>query len=174
MNKFDNILIKIIRQLFPRISDKKLSFLIQFFKFGIVGLSNTIISYSIYCLTLYVLKPFQLQYDYFIGNILSFVLSVLWSFYWNNKFVFKLEEGKKRNLFFALSKTYISYSFTGIILTNILSYIWIDTLGVPKYIAPIINLVISVPLNFVINKFWSFRSKSIEKNNDIVSDIENN
>ncbi len=160
MNKFDNILIKIIRQLFPRISDKKLSFLIQFFKFGIVGLSNTIISYSIYCLTLYVLKPFQLQYDYFIGNILSFVLSVLWSFYWNNKYVFKVENGKERNIFFALVKTYMSYAFTGLLLNNVFAYVWIDILGVNKNIAPLITLIISVPINFIMNKLWAFKTTS--------------
>ena len=30
---------------------------------------------------------------------------------------------------------------------------------VSEFVAPIINLLISVPINFVINKFWAFRGK---------------
>ena len=56
-------------------------------------------------------------------------------------------------------KTYVSYGFTGIVLNNILSYLWIEKLGISKYIAPLFNLVLSVPLNFIINKFWAFRTK---------------
>lgn len=53
--------------------------------------------------------------------MVGFAISVLWSFYWNNKFVFTVGNGQKRNLLKALLKTYILYGFTGIILNNILS-----------------------------------------------------
>lgn len=129
----------------------------QFIKFGIVGVSNTIISYLLNVLVLYILASFNLPWDWLAGNIVAFLLSVLWSFYWNNKYVFTLEEGKERNIGRALLKTYIAYGFTGIILTNILSFIWINCFEISKYIAPLINLVISVPLNFIINKRWAFK-----------------
>ena len=129
----------------------------QFIKFGIVGVSNTIISYLLNVLVLYILASFNLSWDWLAGNIVAFLLSVLWSFYWNNKYVFTLEEGKERNIGRALLKTYIAYGFTGIILTNILSFIWINCFEISKYIAPLINLVISVPLNFIINKRWAFK-----------------
>ncbi len=131
----------------------------QFIKFGIVGVSNTVISYLLNVLVLYTLASFNLSWDWLMGNIVAFVLSVLWSFYWNNKYVFTLEEGKERSIGKALLKTYISYGFTGIILTNILSYVWINCFGISKYIAPLINLVVSVPLNFIINKLWAFKAE---------------
>ena len=59
----------------------------------------------------------------------------------------------------ALLKTYMAYGFTGIILNNILSFIWIDKVGISKFIAPLINLIVSVPLNFIINKLWAFKSE---------------
>jgi putative flippase GtrA len=31
--------------------------------------------------------------------------------------------------------------------------------GVSKLIAPILNLLVSVPVNFLLNKFWAFRTK---------------
>lgn len=132
--------------------------LAQFVKFGIVGVSNTAISYGINVLVLKVLQPYGVGWDYIAGNTIAFLLSVLWSFYWNNKYVFKTGEGKNRNLLKALLKTYIAYGFTGIILTNILSYVWIDFFGVSKYVAPLINLIISIPLNFIINKAWAFKT----------------
>lgn len=58
-----------------------------------------------------------------------------------------------------LLKTYASYSVTGIVINNILSWLWIDILGESKLIAPIINPLISVPLNFIFNKFWAFKEE---------------
>ncbi len=77
----------------------------------------------------------------------------------DNKYVFTIEEGKSRSIGKALLKTYVSYGFTGIILNNILSWIWVSVLCISKYIAPIINLVASVPINFFMNKLWAFREK---------------
>ena len=81
----------------------------------------------------------------------------MWSFYWNNKYVFKVERGKKRSLMKTLIKTYISYSFSGVVLNNILSLFWINVLNISKYVAPFFNMVISVPVNFLINKFWAYK-----------------
>ena len=133
--------------------------LVQFVKFGIVGVSNTVVSYVINVLVLLLMKPMNVSWDYFVGNVVSFLLSVLWSFYWNNKYVFTLEEGQSRSMGKALLKTYISYGFTGIILNNILSWIWVSVMGISKYIAPIINLLASVPINFFMNKLWAFKEK---------------
>lgn len=139
--------------------------LIEFVKFGIVGLSNTAVSYIIYVLVLQIFSLINLRfrYDYFVGNVVSFVLSVLWSFYWNNKYVFKVKDGEKRNIFSALLKTYMTYAFTGLILNNILAYVWIDIFHIHKMIAPLITLIVSVPINFILNKLWAFRTKKITK-----------
>lgn len=138
--------------------DEKVQGVIEFVKFGIIGLSNTIISYVIYIIVLWVLNSTKVipQIDYLVAQFISFMLSVLWSFYWNHRFVFE-EDNKKRNVLHALFKTYISYAFTGLFLNSILSIVWVEILHWPKIIAPIINLLVSVPLNFVMNKFWAFK-----------------
>lgn len=140
-------------------TEAKVDSLTQFVKFGIVGVSNTAVSYVINVLVLLALADYGLSWDYVAANIVAFVLSVLWSFYWNNRFVFTVGEGQQRNIGKALLKTYISYSFTGIILNNILSYVWIDVFSISKLIAPLINLIVSVPLNFIINKLWAFKTE---------------
>ena len=96
--------------------------------------------------------------DYLVAQFFGFVLSVLWSFYWNRRFVFK-EGAEKVSWPVALLKTYASYAFTGILLNSILSFLWVEYLHIPKLIAPVINLLVSVPLNFILNKFWAFGEK---------------
>lgn len=146
---------KICLKLHIKLTDNKIETLVQFIKFGIIGLSNTLLSYVIYLLTLLLLKPLNLSWDYFVGSVLSFVLSVLWSFYWNNRLVFT-KKSEKRSILKSLLKTYASYAFTGIVLGNLLLFLWVAVLGIPKTLAPLLSLVITVPLNFILNKFWAF------------------
>lgn len=151
----------LIDKLHFKFLEKKWDLFFQFVKFGIVGVSNTLISYMLYTSGLLIMRYFMLfgQMDYLVAQIVSFILSVLWSFFWNNRMVFVLEEGKKRSIWRALLKTYVSYSFTGLFLNSILLVLWVQVLGISEFIAPFINLIISVPTNFLINKFWAFRTK---------------
>lgn len=153
---FVELLFKIIKK---DLTDKKRQTFKEFLQFGLVGVSNTIISYLLYVVTLLLVSKSGVKFDYIIANIVSWLLSVLWSFYWNNKFVFKKEEGEKRNIWAALFKTYVSCGFTGLILNNILSVLWVSVLHISKMLAPIINLVISIPINFFMNKLWAFGKK---------------
>lgn len=156
-----------MKRIFEKLNDKNSNTwigLIQFAKFGIVGVTNTILSYALNVGVLFILMPFDLSFDYLVANVISFVISVLWSFYWNNKYVFNVGNGEKRVLWKTLIKTYISYGFSGIILNNILSWLWITIIGISKFIAPLINLIVSVPLNFFINKWWAFKTEDSDLN----------
>lgn len=153
---FVELLFKIIRK---DLTDKNRQTFKEFLQFGLVGVSNTVVSYLLYVVTLVLVSKSGVTFDYIIANVVSWVLSVLWSFYWNNKFVFKKEEGEHRNIWAALFKTYVSYGFTGLILNNVLSVIWVSVLHVSKMIAPIINLIINIPINFFLNKIWAFGKK---------------
>lgn len=149
----------IINLVHKEFSENLFNSLMQFIKFGIVGISNVLISYILYVLFLLIFQQFVFfkKIDYIIAQSIAFPLSVLWSFYWNNKMVFTVKEGHKRRVWKALFKTFIAYSFTGLFLNNILLYLWIQMFGISEFIAPFINLVVSVPTNFLINKFWAFK-----------------
>lgn len=168
------------------LTEKQWESLLQFIKFCMVGVTNTAISYCLNALTILLLAPtvlsqqasigtFVFSPDVMIGIAVSFTLSVLWSFYWNNRLVFTLKDGQKRNWFAALIKTYCAYAFTGIILAAVLSWLWVDVLHVHKLIAPLLNLVISIPVNFLLNKLWAFRSKDDNsdktKNEEVKEDL---
>lgn len=127
--------------------------LIQFIKFSLVGLSNTIVHYLVYLICTF------LGLHYMFANFCAFTISVLNSFYWNNKYVFKEQNTGQRYWVQVLVKTYIAYGITGLLLSSILLYVEIDLCDINELIAPILNLCITTPLNFIINKFWAYREK---------------
>lgn len=142
-----------------KMSDALWQKFMQFVKFALVGLSNTIVSYILY---LIFLKLFQLlsvfeNSDYLIAQIIAYILSIFWAFYWNQKYVFKTDASIV--WWKALIKSFISYSFAGVFLNSALSYIWVEKFGISKFIVPIINLLINIPVNFFMNKLWAFRGK---------------
>ena len=109
-------------------------------------------------LVIWILTPYNISFDYLIGSVLGFIISVLWSFFWNNKLVFN-KDAEKRSIWKSLLKTYLSYAATGIVLANALLYIFVDLMGISKAVAPFVGLLITVPLNFVLNKYWAFRKE---------------
>ena len=121
-------------------------------KVCLVGVSKFAICCVVYAVAL------LLGFHWSVGSVLGFVISVLNAFYWNNKYVFTAGDGEHRSWWKALIKTYISYAFSGLILANALLFLWNDVLGIPELLGPIINLIITTPINFVINKLWAFRT----------------
>lgn len=132
-----------------KINNKKnlLNTTIEFIKFGIVGVSNTLISLCIY----YILVYFNM--NYIIANTIGFIISVLNAYYWNNKYVFNKTT---KGILQSLIKTFASYGVT-FVLSTVLLVIMVDYLNISQIIAPILNLIITIPLNFLLNKFWAFK-----------------
>lgn len=129
---------------------------VQFIKFGAVGLSNTFISLAIYYLLVF------LGCNYIVANTVGFIVSVLNAYYWNNKYVFKSDKEvvEKKSKVKKLAKVYISYGITFLLSTALL-YVMVDILHISEFIAPIINLCITTPLNFLLNKLWAFKKQSL-------------
>lgn len=127
--------------------------IIQFIKFGTVGAINTVLSYAITNGTYYLLHLHEQ-----ISNIIAFVITVFISFMLNGRFVFT-ENKEERKFWKSLLRVYASYSVTGVFLTAILLYIEEEIIGIPHYIATLMNLIVTVPINFILNKFWAYKEK---------------
>jgi len=130
---------------------------IQFIKFGLVGISNTAVGLGIYYLFI-LINPALYQ----VGNVIGWTLGVLNSVFWNRKFVFKDSTVHPLKI---LGKSYLAYGGS-LLLTVALLHIQIEWIGIPAAIAPLICLIFTVPLNFLVNKFWAFRSKNKTKENN--------
>ena len=158
LNKLWEILVFIldfiIRKVFRiSLSDAQWEAFLQFIKFGIVGVSNTLIHYFTYLICIFA------GCHYLIASVIGFLVSVLNAFYWNNKYVFIKEENATRSLWQAFLKTFLSYAGTGLVLENVLLVIWVRFLHVPEAIAPLVTLLITIPINFILNKFWAFKDR---------------
>jgi len=129
----------------------------QFIRFGLVGLSNTLISWACYYFFLWIDPDL-----YMVGSIIGGVVSIANAFFWNDRFVFKGNDNHWRSRLKRLGKTYISYSGTSL-LGMALLWIEVNLFHMNKAIVPPVNLVITIPLNFIINKFWTFRQKPLEE-----------
>ena len=130
--------------------------IIQFIKFGIIGALNTVISYLITNGCYY-----GLGWHEQISNIIAFIITVFISFMLNGQFVFNSEE--KRCFWKSLFKVYAAYSTTGLFLTAILLYIEEKIFGIPHYMATLMNLVVTVPINFILNKFWAYNDRKTKE-----------
>lgn len=133
----------------------------QFIKFGMVGALNTVLNYIItetgYFFLRSPLRDETLALQ--ISQTAAFVITVFISFLINNTMVFTKKEGETRNPWLTLLKTYVAYSVTGIFLNNLLVYIEMNIIHVSALIAPIINLIVDVPINFFLNKLWAYKTK---------------
>ena len=101
------------------------------------------------------------------GSIVGTIVSIANAFFWNDRYVFSGNENDWKSKLKRLGKTYISYGGTSI-LSNVMLWIEVVFFSFSKGIAPIVNLLVTIPLNFVINKFCTFRS-GVEKNEREIS-----
>lgn len=139
-----------------------MQFIKQLIGFGLVGVLNTTIGLVIYYLFILINTDW-----YILGNLVGFVVSTFNAYIWNSKFVFndkkKVDNLPKKRLRDSKSeilKTYLSYATT-LCLSTFLLYIWVDIFNISAIIAPIINLFITIPLNFLMNKYWVYKIKKV-------------
>jgi len=151
--------------------------LLQFIKFGIVGVANTFISEGVYALVV------LLGGHYILANFLGFTISVLNAYYWSNKYVFKAGEGTEKRVWWkVLLKTYAAYIW-GFLVNILLLALWVEVIHIGTYMVPVesflngfgitfldaetigelvaqmLCLPVTVPMNYFVNKYWAYRDK---------------
>ncbi len=120
----------------------------QVIKFGLVGVANTAI-----CFALIFFQEEVLGIGYKVSNPVAYFLSTLNSFYLNKKWTFKSEgKAKKEGMVFFLvigAAWFIQYV--------LLRYL-VESAGVNDLVAQTVGMVIFTGLNFLGQKFITFRS----------------
>lgn len=152
--------------------------LLQFIRFSLVGVLNTLISEGVYA----VLTYFNMHY--LPASWIGFSLSVLNAYFWNIKYVFREQAERERIVWWkSLYKTYVAY-MGGYVLNALLLVLWMDIVRFERWLegpagwfkavgypgvdavflagllAAGVNLVITGPVNYLINKYWAFGKKS--------------
>ena len=126
----------------------------QFIKFGIEGVSNTLISLAVYEACIF------LGVHYLLADPIGLVVSVVNAYYWNNRCVFG--DGQKKPFSHHVRMYFKSLAaYGGAAVVNLLLLaLWVEIVGIPEWLAPFINMAVTIPLNFLVNKYWTFGKKS--------------
>lgn len=120
---------------------------IRFGKFLVVGVINTSVTYIVYVF----LRLFSLSPE--ICNATGYVAGVINSFLWNKKWVFKTKNTNIiREVISFLVVFMISYGVQLYTFRLMLYYLLWN-----EYLAQFFGMVIYTILNFVLNRFFSFK-----------------
>ena len=111
----------------------------QILLFLVVGIMATVIDWVTYYFlcNVFSLSPY-------ISNILSFSISVLFNYMASAKWVFDFKKGS--------FMTFIIYSIIGLLLTELLLFIFIELLNLNKMLSKILATIITMIFNFLTRK----------------------
>ena len=132
--------------------------MVQVALFALVGFSSALVNLGVYNLILWGLRSLGVffGFDFLIAQFFGFVISVAWAFFFNRRYVFRAPGAPWKE---SLIKVYIAYSLTGIGLSSLLSLLWVYVFEIPKEVLSILNDCLCFPVNFLLNKYWSFRKR---------------
>ncbi len=122
----------------------------EWFKFILVGGFNTAHYYA-----WYVLFYSLCHISYLPSHIIATILSMIASYFLNVYFTYKEKPSWKSFLLFPLTQV------TNIVVQLICLVIFVDTLHVSAYIAPLVTAVVSVPITFIVTRRIIRVSKTI-------------
>jgi putative flippase GtrA len=121
--------------------------LIQFFKFGLVGVSNTAIAFVTYTL---LLKVFGVWY--LAASAIGFALGAVNGFRLNRRWTFREHVGD--------SLTPVRWAIVqsgGLAINEGLLYVLVHDVGVDKLVAQALAIVVVTVTTFLVNRAWTFR-----------------
>jgi putative flippase GtrA len=122
---------------------------VQFVKFGIVGISNTLITFAVYTL---LLKGFGVWY--LAASAIGFVVGAINGFLWNRRWTFRGHVGD------ALTPVRWGVVQTAGLGLNLgLLYLFVHDAGLDKLLGQAFATVIVTVLTFIANRAWTFRAR---------------
>lgn len=151
MNKLNELILKCLsyvkKYIYKDMTDGQMELLAQIIRFCFVGGVNTLVSYGVTVLCLF------LGYHLLVSNAVAFVISTACAFILNYLFVFNPRPCWWKGII----KSYCSYALTGIGLNSLLLYLLSNIMGVSEYLSPLLVLFVTIPCNFLLNKLWTFK-----------------
>jgi putative flippase GtrA len=121
--------------------------LVQFVKFGIVGVSNTVLAFAIYTV---LLKVFGVWY--LAASAIGFVVGAVNGFLLNRRWTFAGHVGD--------SLTPVRWGVVqgcGLALNEGLLYLFVDGVNIEKLLGQACATVIVTVITFFVNRAWTFR-----------------
>ena len=127
----------------------RMPLLVQFVKFGIVGVSNTLIFFAVYTL---LLKAFGVWYVAASG--IGFAIGAINGFLWNRAWTFRGHVGD------ALTPVrWFVVQTSGLLLNLGLVFLFVDGVGMDKLSGQAVTIAIVTTVTFFVNRAWTFRGQ---------------
>lgn len=123
---------------------------IQFIKFGIVGVSNTLLTAGIIWI---LLKELHCS-DYF-SNLIGYIVGLINSFIWNRKWTFESKAKVSVTVFKFILTFAISYLLQ---LGNL--YLMLHYTHIDPYFCQLLSIVVYTCINFGLNKYYTFKTNA--------------
>jgi putative flippase GtrA len=121
--------------------------IVQFAKFAIVGISNTLITFAVYTL---LLKGFGVWY--LAASAIGFIAGAVNGFLLNRRWTFRGHVGD------ALTPVrWFVVQGCGLALNEGLLYLYVDQLGLDKLIGQALSIAVVTVITFFVNRAWTFR-----------------
>lgn len=96
--------------------------------------------------------------DEMISSVIGFILSVLFAYVTNRKFVFESKKKGIKNIFLEMCSFYLARLFSGGV-DLLIVFIFVTILNQNDIIVKIISNIIVIVLNFILSKLLVFRKK---------------
>jgi putative flippase GtrA len=120
---------------------------LQFVKFSLVGVSNTLVFLGVYTLLDEVLGVY-----YLAASAIAFTAGAVNGFLLNRAWTFQGHVGD------ALTPVrWAIVQACGLALDELLLYLWVSRLGIDELVAQAMAIVVVVVLTFIANRAWTFR-----------------
>ncbi|QEN06990.1 GtrA family protein [Oceanispirochaeta crateris] len=129
---------------------------IQAVKFGIVGFLNTAVTFIVI-----ILFKELIGFSIYIANFAGYAAGLMNSFIWNRAWTFKSNQGDlKRQVFLFIA----IWCFCFAIQMGVL-FLLVDIAGIFEYVSVFMAMVVYTILNFILNRWITFNSKSNAEDN---------
>jgi putative flippase GtrA len=135
------------------ISTLNLKLIVQFLKFGIVGVANTLLTFAVYTV---LLKVFGVWYVAASG--IGFAVGAVNGFLLNRRWTFREHSGD------ALTPVrWAIVQSCGLALNLGLVYLFVHDIGLDKLVGQIPATAIVTVLTFTVNRSWTFRTPMLSE-----------
>jgi putative flippase GtrA len=123
---------------------------VQLVQFGIVGAIGFVVNIGVYALCVH-----AAAIDYHVAAAVAWLVAVLNNFLLNRHWTFNAGDGRAHHQAARfLIVSLIAFGFSQLLLT-----LFVEVVSLPKVPAQALAVSLAMPLNFLGNKLWSFRSE---------------
>jgi putative flippase GtrA len=127
---------------------------VQLVQFGVVGAIGFVVNIAVYALFVH-----GVGIDYHVAAAVAWLVAVLNNFILNRHWTFDASGGRAHHQ----AARFLIVSLCAFAVSQLLLTLFVEVAALPKVPAQALAVATSMPLNFIGNKLWTFRSAAAER-----------